>query len=334
MIRFRHLKMAGRYVAHRFRELHPFEVEANLLNSCNLQCVYCRCPEIKTKPMTTEQWRAVINRLGALGTIRFKFHGGEPTLRPDFRELSFEVKKAGITAAANTNGQIIPSKPELLDYLDELIVSLDSPTPETNDRLRGEGSYRKAVQTIDLSLQRGVRTFVNMVLTRQNLSDLEEMLEFCKGKGVLMNVQPVAFDRGRYGYKKQIYALTNEQIREVHLNLVKWKRQGRGLIFSAQSYQKVADWPDHSILSVRSSGKSPCVAGRDYIYIDANGDVIPCCQYESDFRPKNIVKDGLDEALRHVRSHDCGECWRVYYNERLAVFRRKPYALREVFRRS
>jgi len=334
MIRLRHLKMASRFVAHCFRELHPFEVEANLLNSCNLRCVYCRCTEIKMKPMTTEQWRAVIHRLGTLGTIRFKFFGGEPTLRPDFQELTSEVRRAGIIAAATTNGQIIPSRPELLDYLDELIVSLDSSNPESNDRLRGEGSYRRAVQTIELSLQRGIRTFVNMVLTRENLSDLEEMLEFCESKGVLMNAQPVAFGRGRYRSENQAYALTSEQIRTLHLNLARWKRQGRGLMFSAKSYQKVAEWPDHTILSVRSPGESPCVAGKDFIYIDANGDVIPCCQYESDFTPKNIVREGLDEALRHVRRHDCGKCWRVFYNERLAVFRLKPYALREVFRRS
>jgi MoaA/NifB/PqqE/SkfB family radical SAM enzyme len=325
--------MASRYLAYRFRELHPFEAEANVTNACNLRCSYCRCTEIAATPMTTDQWREIIRRLAALGTIRFKFHGGEPTLRPDFRELSAEVQQAGMVAAAVTNGSTIPSRPELLDYLDELCISLDSPDSETNDHIRGEGSYQRAVQTIDLSLQRGVRTVVNMVLTRKNLSDLEEMLEFCEARGVLMNAQPVVFGRGRFGEESSGMSLSSEEIRAAHLRLANWKRQGCGLVFSAWAYQKVADWTDYTIISRASEGKSSCVAGRYFIYIEPNGEVIPCCLYEADFTPKNIIQDGLDEALRHVRTHNCGDCWRVFYHERRAVFRLRPEALQEVLRR-
>ena len=187
MARLRHLKLASRFAANRFRQLHPFEVEASLLNACNIQCVYCLYPHVKTTQMTTQQWREIIQRLGTLGTLRIKFQGGEPTLRPDFRELCAEVQQAGIIAAVTTNGMIIPTRPELLDYLDEIIVSLDSAKPEVNDRLRGEGSYSGAVQTIGIALERGVRTIVNMVLTRENVHDLEAMLEFCEARGVPMN---------------------------------------------------------------------------------------------------------------------------------------------------
>lgn len=334
MVRLRHLKMASRFLAHRFRKLHPFEVEASMINACNLRCIYCRCTEISTTPMNTEQWRSTIRRLGELGTMRFKFHGGEPTLRPDFRELSAEVQRAGMVAAAATNGLFIPRRPELLDNLDELCVSLDSPDPENNDRLRGDGSYDGATRTIDLALQRGVKTTVNMVLTRRNLQDLEEMLDLCEAKGVLMNAQPVVFGRGRYGEESSGLLLTSGQIREVNLRLARWKRQGRALVFSEWAYQRTADWQDHAILSMRSSGQSSCVAGRYFIYIEPNGDVIPCCMYEADFNPKNILRDGLDKALLNVQKHNCGDCWRVFYNERRAAFGLRPSVLREVFRRS
>ena len=85
-------RMATRFLAHRFRPLHPFEVQAVLVNRCNLKCVYCRCPEIRTEEMTTEQWIQVIRGLGRLGTMRIKFQGGEPTLRTDFSELCEEVR--------------------------------------------------------------------------------------------------------------------------------------------------------------------------------------------------------------------------------------------------
>ena len=333
MIRIRHLKLASRFAAHRFRQLHPFEVEASLLNPCNIQCVYCNYPKVKMTQMTTDQWLEIIRRLGNLGTLRIKFQGGEPTLRPDFRELCAAVQQAGIIAAVTTNGMIIPRRPELLDYLDEIIVSLDSTKPEVNDRLRAEGSYSGAVQTINIALERKLRTIVSMVLTRKNVQDLEAMLEFCEARGVLMNAQPVLYDRVYYGNEAEGMALTQEQIRLVQRRLVEWKRQGRGLVFSAWAYQKAVDWPDYEVLSTRSEGESSCMAGKDFVRIEANGDVLPCVQYDADLLPKNILRDGLEEALRNVRIHNCGDCWVAYYSERKAVFGLQPAALREVFRR-
>ena len=49
----RHLRMASRFAKHRLRALHPFEVQASLMNACNLRCVYCRCPDTRTSLLTT-----------------------------------------------------------------------------------------------------------------------------------------------------------------------------------------------------------------------------------------------------------------------------------------
>ncbi len=233
--------------------------------------------------------------------------------------------------AAISHGLTISSRPDLLDYLDEFIVSLDSPKPETNDRLRGEGSYRGAVEAIDIAHKRGVRTFVNMVLTRDNFSDVEAMLEFCEARGLFMNAQPVMFDRQVYDNAAKALALTSEQIRTVHQQMAKWKRQDRNIVFSARAYEQVADWADFAHLSTRSAGESSCMAGRFYIHIEPNGDILPCVQYDADFTPKNIIKDGLDAALRNVQRHNCGDCWTVYLNERKAMFGLKPSALGEFF---
>jgi MoaA/NifB/PqqE/SkfB family radical SAM enzyme len=116
-------------------------------------------------------------------------------------------------------------------------------------------------------------------------------------------------------------------------NLVEWKRQGRGLLFSTGSYEKAAGWPDPNELTVRSAGESSCMAGKDYIHIEPNGDVHPCGLHGAEFSPKNIIEDGLEEALRHVKRHNCGDCWMPFLNERKAVFSLKPAALREVIRR-
>jgi MoaA/NifB/PqqE/SkfB family radical SAM enzyme len=330
----RYIKLGSRYLSHRFQKLHPYEVQALLLNACDQKCIFCSCPEVKVSQMSTDQWRSIIRSLGKLGTMRIKFQGGEPTLRKDFRELCAEAKDAGIITATVTNGINISSHPELLDHLDEVVVSLDSTRSEVNNRLRSnDQAYQKAVKAIDIALERGNRTFVSMSVGQDNLPDIESMLEFCEDRSVWMNAQALKFGRIFYNDKVRDIGLTPEQNRAMHKKLFEWKKQGRNLMFSAEAYKKATTWPDLSVLTVRSQGESRCVCGKDYIHIDPNGDVFPCTTFESSLKPKNIIKDGFEEALLHVQHHDCGDCWPAYLNERKHLFKLKPTALREMFKR-
>lgn len=268
-----------------------------------------------------------------MGTIRIKFQGGEPTMRPDFAELCWEARNAGMITSTVTNGREIVSKPELLDPLREVVVSLDSLRPEVNDYLRGEGAYEGAMTAIDLALQKGLKTYVNMALCQINLKELESMLIFCESKGMKMNAQPIKFGVEYYDDGARKLALAPSEIREFHLQIVRWKRRGRGVMFSAASFLKALDWPDLTRNSLQSEGHSRCMAGKFYFHINPNGDVIPCIPHGAIFAPKNILKDGLVEALHHVRHHNCGDCWSPYLNERKALFKLHPAALIEYFRR-
>jgi MoaA/NifB/PqqE/SkfB family radical SAM enzyme len=333
MNRSRHLKSGWRYIRGRFRAYHPYEVQAQLLNSCDRRCVFCRCPEVESALLTTAQWRDILSALSRLGTIRVKFQGGEPTLRPDFREISAAAKKAGMITAVVTNGIQVATRPDLLDFLDEVVVSLDASERELNDRFRGAGSFDGAVGAIDAAIAAGRRTYVNMTVHQENYAAVEAMLELCESKGIRLNAQPVKFGRMYYREEARDIALTDGQVRALHERIVAWKKQGRPFMFSSLAYKRAMTWEDFHVLTTRSRKNSRCVCGRDYIHIEANGDVIPCIQHGASLTPKNIIRDGLKEALRQTRHHDCGDCWTAYLNERKALFALKPGALREMFRR-
>jgi MoaA/NifB/PqqE/SkfB family radical SAM enzyme len=333
MIRTRHVKMAARFAMHRLRAIHPFEVQAMLLNACNLKCLYCRCPEVKTSLLTTEQWRGIIRGLGALGTLRIKFQGGEPTMRRDFRELCAEAQRAGILTAVITNGVGLTDQPELLDHLNEIVFSLDAVTPAINDRIRGEGTHAQVVAAIDLAVSRRLPTYVNMVVGRDTLDEIEPMLAFCEARGVSLNAQPVVFGTQYYDESGRHLALSAEETRAMHRQLAEWKRRGRRLMFSPAVYARVASWSDYGQLTQRSAGRSACMAGRYYVHIEANGDVHPCVQHGATFTPKNIATDGLEAALGHVQQHNCGDCFSAYLNERKRLFALRPAALLEMARR-
>jgi MoaA/NifB/PqqE/SkfB family radical SAM enzyme len=283
--------------------------------------------------MTSAQWKGIILELARLGTIRIKFQGGEPTLRPDFREISAVAKKVGMITAVVSHGMHIASQPGLLDFLDEVVVSLDAPDPVVNDRLRGNGAFEGAVGAIARARAARRRTYVNMTVCSENYEAVEAMLEFCEAQSIMLNAQPVKFGRMYYRDEAKSLALSDGQIRSLHKRLVNWKKQGRKIMFSARAYKRALTWDDLSVLTVRSEDRSRCVCGRDYIHIEANGDVIPCIQHGASLEPKNILQDGLEDALRNVRHHDCADCWTAYLNERKALFALKPEAIRELFRR-
>jgi MoaA/NifB/PqqE/SkfB family radical SAM enzyme len=333
MLSTQHLRFAARFAAHRFRSLHPFEVQAALLNACNLSCVYCRCPDTKTELMTTAQWLDTIRGLGALGTMRIKFQGGEPTLRSDFCELSAASQSAGIATAVVTNGLQFAGRPELLDHLDEIVFSLDSVSPDHTDHMRGNGVHARALEGIDIARARQKRLFINMVVTNRTLDEIEPMLAFCEARGIGLNAQPVVFGRQYYDDAARPYALSTEQIRAMHRQLAVWKRQGRPLMFAASTYENVLDWSDYGEISITSEDGSSCMAGRFYIHIEPNGDIHPCAQHIAHFQPKSIVRDGLEAALTNVQRHDCSDCFSAYLNERKALFGLRPTALWEMVRR-
>jgi len=329
-----HLRMAARFAAHAWRPLHPFEVQAALLNACNLRCAYCRCPDLRTPVLPTRTWVEIIRGLGRLGTLRIKFQGGEPTLHPGFRELCDAARAAGIRAAAISNGIRIAEDPTLLDPLDELVVSLDALRPELHDRARGPGSHAKAVAALLAARARGMPAYAVMVFTRENVGELEDLLGFCEAHGIGFHAQPVVFGRPPYDEKARHLALDEESLRRVHRRLAALRRAGRPLMFAAETYERASRWPSHEHLTVPSDGDSPCMAGRSYVHLEPNGDVWPCGQHgDETFVPRNAVADGLEAALRNASRHRCGDCYSAYLNERKAVFGLRPHALLQLARR-
>lgn len=323
-------QLALRFLRHRLSKVHPFEVQASVTNRCNLRCAYCRCPDEDREELDTETWFELMRHLRRLGTARFKFQGGEPTLRPDFECLAARAQELGMNTAVVTNGHRIARVPKLIDVLDEIVVSLDSPTPEAHDGQRGVGNHGDAVRTIDEALARGKRPIVNMVLTQANFGQLEAMLEFCEARGIGFNAQPAIFGRVYFDSAARRAGLTPDQIRQLHVRLEGWKRDGRPVLFSTASYAHAAGWPDYDAPTSPTTQRSRCFAGRYYVHIEPDGDVVPCAMHVGVFGAKNAVRDGLEQALAHAMVHHCGDCWMPYMNERKALFAFRAGAVREV----
>lgn len=147
-------------------------------NSCNLACAHClvRSGPNGDKGPDTQKILKWIDEGLSLGVERFYFTGGEPMVRKDFWEL-VEYVAARAELAVLTNGTLISGEQlERLRRCDsnllKLQISLDGSTSETNDPIRGAGSFRKTVEGIRNAVAAGFSPTLTTVVTHQNVEDL------------------------------------------------------------------------------------------------------------------------------------------------------------------
>ncbi|MDM8526421.1 radical SAM protein [Desulfococcaceae bacterium HSG8] len=162
----------------------------HILTNCNLRCQHCYInPEQhgkNTLPLSTiESWLEAF--VGKSDTANVIFLGGEPTLHPDLSSAVKCAKRLGYSSVTiDTNGYLfhdILSKTEP-DDIDYLSFSLDGATRQTNDRIRGEGSYDICTAGIREAVSRGFSTSLIYTVSRTNIRELEQMGPLLKDLGI------------------------------------------------------------------------------------------------------------------------------------------------------
>jgi molybdenum cofactor biosynthesis enzyme MoaA len=156
---------------------------------CNLSCDYCcvrSSPHSARRTIATKLARRVAIEAKALGFDRVFVTGGEPLLRPDIAAF-LQACTDALPTTVLTNGTLLsgPRGRELEGLSRERLafqVSLDSPSPEINDRHRGLGSWEKAVEGIDTLRARGFR--VRVAATIADQSSVPQMVRFLADRGV------------------------------------------------------------------------------------------------------------------------------------------------------
>ena len=159
---------------------------------CNLSCAHCLVssgPE-RSQGLPTERLLDAIDQGVALGVERFFFTGGEPLARPDALELSRRiVTDHQRELVILTNGTMF--RGERLDQLSALAgerlrvqISLDGASADTNDPIRGAGSFDRITEGIRTAVAAGLRPSVTMVLLERTLGDVDALVRLAASLGV------------------------------------------------------------------------------------------------------------------------------------------------------
>ncbi len=169
--------MSNSYVEQGLRA--PVNVTWEITYACNLSCIHCLSDSGKRRPgeLTTDECYQVIDDLARNKVFQFNIGGGEPFMRPDFLELMDYAHEKGMVTCISTNGTRIDAETarRLRHPLVYIQVSLDGATPESNDAIRGEGSFRKVIQALEYLKRESIEVSINTVLTRRSIDELDKL---------------------------------------------------------------------------------------------------------------------------------------------------------------
>jgi len=170
--------------------------------ACNLSCRECWLygdsasentwlEEVKREQISLDMWNGLVDELAAnTATPSISIMGGEPLMHPHILELVRQAKQRAPACSLDmsTNGTLLPRMADgLVDGgIDIVYISLDGPTPEINNPIRGRNSFERVVTGVKALQQacreagRGPRIALNFTLTGMNYTALPGMVRLAE----------------------------------------------------------------------------------------------------------------------------------------------------------
>lgn len=207
------------------RLIAPMFVLLDITSECSLQCGYCYNDSGIANRVSMD--RSTLFRI-ADEIIRMRVFstcvcGGEPTLHPDFVDVIRYLRSHGVLVASITNGSEIDDDilREMARNLAIVQVTFDGPDAETHDRLRGKGSFDRAIETVDRLKTHGLHQLrIAFTCTSLNIKSFPRMLDFCLQIGAndlrTMQLVPVgrAYRNSRFEAEPEDVAAVRQQVAE------------------------------------------------------------------------------------------------------------------------
>lgn len=164
--------------------IHPLALIAEITHRCPLHCVYCSNPvelAAVSSELSTQEWLGVFQQSGELGMLHAHFTGGEPLARPDLVELIAGARHAGLYTNLITSGVGLNETKlrALVDAgLDHIQVSFQDSREDSANWIAGAKAHAHKIELSRLIRGHKLAFTVNLVIHRQNINHLEEMISF------------------------------------------------------------------------------------------------------------------------------------------------------------
>ncbi|WP_436786034.1 radical SAM protein [Yinghuangia sp. YIM S10712] len=167
---------------HSIKQVRPhLFARFHLTNRCQLECVHCYTSSGPLLPkdgeLTTERWIQLVEDFAANGGQKLLLTGGEALLHEGCIPVMRRSHELGLEVTLFSNGMAVPKHlDDIVRYADIVQISVDGPTAEMHDAIRGPHSFRRATRAIRLLLDAGVQTRVSTTVMVNNWAAIKAEL--------------------------------------------------------------------------------------------------------------------------------------------------------------
>ncbi len=290
---------------------------------CNQKCVHCYAAgqsAAEECELSTEEWKAIIDRCRLYCIPQVTFTGGEPTMRDDLIELIGHA--AWFVTRLNTNGIKLTKEycKQLHDAsLDSLQITFYSADREVHNKLVGAERYDDTVAGIENALAEGLNLSINTPLCTLN-RNYTDTLKFLYEKGVLYVTCSGLITTGNATTEaSEDLQLSKNEIKAVLKDAVDYCfANNMEISFTSPG------WIENEFFEELGINTPNCGACLSNMAVTPGGNVVPCQSWLSGPVLGNMLTDTWDSIWNceeSVKRRDfsagmCGECpLRRYRNE-------------------
>lgn len=289
-----------------------FMVTWRCTRRCVGSCLYCSyIPEYaKDTEVDTKTAKKIVDELHDFGCKWLGISGGEPLVRQDiFEVIEYAQKTYGMETSLITSGFAFDERRlnELARLNVHTAVSIDG-TRESNDKIRGKGSYDKAVYAMKRLSEHNLLDCVVTTMTKYNIHDMAHPTELGAEYNARMIVYHNTVPVGRAGPNMLDLAPTADQyevaFNEIYDLQLKYMNKVKVNVYSP-FYARIVreknpvdfwDWFENGFL-----GK--CTIGGNYVSVTENGDYRPCGFHEG-YRLGNIKNKKLVDVWNELQTNE------------------------------
>lgn len=261
---------------------------------CNQKCVHCYAAgqTLSDEPeLSTDEWKAILDRCRSVGIPQVTFTGGEPTLRDDLFEL---IKYSRwFISRLNTNGIRLTQEycRKLHEAeLDSVQITFYSSDPEIHNKLVGAPRYEETLAGIKNALAEGLSVSINTPLCTLN-RDYEQTLEFLRGLGVIyVTCSGLITTGSAAGADSEALQLSSKELEEILRRSVNYcHRNGMEIAFTSPG------WLDEKVFEELNIPSPSCGACLSNMAVTPGGNVVPCQSWLDDKPLGNMLADDWEK---------------------------------------
>ncbi len=301
-------------------KIYPLKLlEVEITLRCPLRCIHCSVGGGEGKiDLPIDKYKELVDDCSKIGVEAIDIIGGEPLAYPYIYEAIEYTLERVPNLYLSTAGYFITEKMAFRlkqSGLKHIFVSLDGPTRELHEKIRGPNTFEKTCDAIRMLSSFGFDVIVSFVATAETYKFIQDMFELSKQLGAKKLFILAFVPEGR-GKNVSSLALTNEMI-------IKIMNDVRNINSKNKDFEVEFDCSLKTFFGDLPADCSICPAGTTFATVKVNGDVFPCgfLRDYSFFRAGNIIEERFfdiwknSQRFKYFRNplKGCSSC--SIYNE-------------------